>query len=440
MTHRNLLVLLLAFVVSYACYVRAEQNPYSRYLAEGLAAIDELSLEHVPDRELFDGAMRGMVDVLDRRGDPHSRYLNREEAEPLRTEIRQRFGGIGVKIGFDGEPPQLTILEPPIPGSPAALKKLRNGDRIRAIDGKPTDGMQMLEVLSLMRGMPGEKVSLAIQSDGDRDPRDVELVREEIQLESVLGDRRAQDGGWIFRLEADPRIAHVRISSFGERTPEELRNVLTSVIESGAEAVVLDLRDNPGGSLDASVAVCNHFLPAGKLVVQTRGRDRKPLNVYKTTIDGDFQHLPLVVMVNENSASAAEIVAACLQDHGRALVAGQRSHGKGTVQQIIPVESGESILKLTWASFWRPSDAKIHRAVGEPDSGTWGVVPDASLEHVLSEKERDAFLEFRAKRDTLLLAKDDRDPSAESVEDGFADAQLQIAINHLQKELGSKAE
>jgi carboxyl-terminal processing protease len=408
-------------------------------VAEGLSTIDESALDRVPDRELFDGAMRGMVGVLDRRGDPHSKYLNREDAEPMRTEIRQQFGGIGVRIGFEGEPPKLTIVEPPMLGSPASLKKLRVGDRILSIDGHTTAAMKMIDVLQLMRGKPGESVRLTVLSDSDTDPRTVDVVREVINIESVVGDRRSEDGGWHFRLEGDPRIAHIRVVSFGERTAEELKRVLEHAVAQGVQGVVLDLRDNPGGSLDASVAVCGHFLPAGKMVVQTRGRDGQVLHHYETVEEGEFLDLPLVVMVNDQSASAAEIVAACLQDHGRAVVAGQRSHGKGTVQQMIPLETGESLLKLTWASFWRPSDAKIHRAVGEAESATWGVMPDAGLERPLTNAEREAYVTYRENRDKFqpVALGADSENNEESAPADFADVQLELATKHLRAQLGA---
>jgi carboxyl-terminal processing protease len=437
MSHRNLLILLLAVAVSYACYVRGEQNSYARYVAEGLAMIDENALDRVPDRELFEGAMRGMVGVLHSHGDQHSEFLDQDDADPLRSEIRQQFGGIGVRIGLEGEPPRLTIVGPPEPGSPAARENLRAGDRILSIDGQVTDGMQMTDVLRRMRGLPDTQVRLSIERDGEPKPREVELVREVITVESVLGDRRGDHGDWHFLLESDPRIAHVRIASFGERTPMELERVLANVIANGAKAIALDLRGDAGGALESAVAVCRMLLPAGKKIVETRGRDGDVRESYASKEDGQFMKVPLVVIVNQDSASASEIVAACLQDNGRAAVAGQRSYGKGTVQQLIPVQNGKSLLKLTWASFWRPNEKKIHRAAGEAESGEWGVVPDAGLEHRLSEEEFARYQEYRSARYRIgigaageIAENDGKAPPAE-----FVDKQLQAAVNYLQRGL-----
>jgi carboxyl-terminal processing protease len=160
MSQRNLLILLLAVVVSYACYVRGEQDPYARYVGDGYAAIRRGALENLPVQELFDGAMDGMVGVLEKHGDEHSQFLSESEAEPLRAEIRQEFGGIGVQIGFEGDPPQLTIVAPPDPGTPAAEKNLLPGDHILAIDGVTTAGMNMGQILPLMRGEPETNITL----------------------------------------------------------------------------------------------------------------------------------------------------------------------------------------------------------------------------------------------------------------------------------------
>ena len=275
-----------------------------------------------------------------------------------------------MRIGFEGEPPRLVIVGPPEPGTPAARANLLPGDRILAIDDHDTEGLAMSDVLGLMRGRPGTTIRLLIQQEHAPQPRSFELVREVINIESILGDRRNEKGAWEFRLADEPRIAHVRIASFGDRTAIEFASILEQVLADGAAAVVLDLRDNAGGALDAAVAVCEMLLPADKLIVETRGRGEALRQRYATSVDGRYLDLPIAVVVNQNSASAAEIVAACLQDHGRAIVAGERTYGKGTVQQLVPLESGRSLLKLTWASFWRPSGARIHRPAGTAEDDT----------------------------------------------------------------------
>ena len=433
MSQRNLLILLLAGVVSYTCYVRGEQNPYARHVASGLAAIEQGALEKVPNRELFDGAMHGMVGVLRRHGDEHSQYLPEEEADPLRTEMRQQFGGIGVRIRLDGDPPQLIVAGPPDPGTPADRANLRASDRILAIDDRPTDGLSLADVLALMRGEPGSAVHLTIQHQHQEAPRTIELMREIISIESVLGDVRDADGRWQFRLPDHPEIAHIRIAFFGDRTAEEFDQMIGELVDGGINAAVLDLRDNAGGALDAAVAVCDLLLPADRTIVETRGRGETLRHRYATTGAGKYLHLPLAVIVNRNSASAAEIAAACLQDHGRATVVGERTYGKGTVQQLVPI-ANKSLLKLTWASFWRPSGANIHRMADAPDEGRWGVIPDAGLERRLLQEEYATYRKHRLARDARAAAEPTPAAGGNGDEDtgeAFVDLQLMMAVEHL---------
>lgn len=440
MPHRNLLVLLATIAASYLCYVQGAHNPYCQYVANGLSAIKENSLETVPSNELFDGAMQGMVDVLRRRGDQHSQFLSEAEAGPLRSEIHQQFGGIGVRIGMLGDPPQLKIVAPSDPGTPAAKANLLPGDVIVQIDEKLTAGMGMSDVLDMLRGDPGTPVRLLIRRAPETKPRLVELVRDVIQIDSIFGDRRDVNGRWQFLLPNDRRIAHVRIVSFGERTARELANVLKQTTDQGAQAVVLDLRDNAGGALDAAVAVCEMLLPAGETIVETRGRGETLRQRYVSKSDGEYRGLPLAVLVNQNSASAAEIVAACLQDHQRAIVVGERSYGKGTVQQLVPLESGKSLLKLTWASFRRPNGTNLHHAIGAPADATWGVVPDAGYERTLSPEEYAAYLIDRNRRDEFGQnemgdARGSATAAMPAAAD-FVDEPLHLAASVLQRKLG----
>jgi len=434
MSQRNILILLVATVISYACYVRGEQNPYARYVASGLATIDRQSLEPVPSGELFDAAMEGMVEVLHKHGDEHSQFFAEEQTAPFLDEIRQHFFGIGVRLRLLGEPPKLVIVGPPDPGTPAARARLLPGDRILAIEGQATAGMTMDDVLGRMRGEPGAPLRLTIQHAHEQVSRTVDLVRELITIESILGDVRGDDGRWRFRLEDDPRIAHVRLASFGDLTAEELARTLNNLTQRGVQAVALDLRDNAGGTLDAAIAVCSLLLPPDLLIVETRGRNGVPRERFVTSDDGPRFDLPLAVLVNDQSASASEIVAACLQDHGRAVVVGQRSYGKGTVQQLIPTQSGKSVLKLTWASFWRPSGKNIHRMADAPDDGSWGVLPSPGHEVALSPDEYVQYREYRVARD-IPDAIPPADPAAAdqpAVPADFVDRQLADAVEYLQ--------
>jgi carboxyl-terminal processing protease len=456
MPQRNLLILIAGIGVCGACYLYGQQNLFARYVARCLTDIHADALEHVPDQDLFNAAVSGMVDVLHKHGDEHSQFISRDDAGQFRAEMRQQFGGIGVRVRFQGDPPQLTIAATPDPGTPAATSHIRAGDHVLAIDDRSTEGMSMSDVLHAMRGEVGQSLRLTIQHTSGEHPETVALVRDVIVVDSVLGDRRTAEGGWEFRLADDPRIAQVRITAFGNKTADEIGRVLNKLTGAGVEAVVLDLRDNPGGALDAAVAICDMFLPAGLPIVETRGRDGALRARYTTTGHGKFQKLPLAILVNQNSASASEIVAACLQDHHRAAIAGQRSYGKGTVQQLIPTESGQSLLKLTSASYWRPSGKNIHRRSNATEADDWGVTPDPVLDVPLTEQEYQAFESYRDRRDLFqplagtsapakipahdvstpmadATAKDDSAASAQ-----FADRQLRSAEEHLQGALLTK--
>jgi carboxyl-terminal processing protease len=438
MPQRNLLILLVSLAVSYTCYVRSEQNPYARFVALGLAEIETDALDPVPSKELFNRAVAAMVDVLHKRGDQHSQFIPSDEADPYQAEMRQQFGGIGVRIRLLGDPPELVIVGAPDPNTPASRADVRANDRILAVDDKPVAGMSLSEVLHLMRGQPGEPVRLLLRHADAEHPEAKTLVREVITIDSVLGDRRTGDGGWEYRLEADPRIAQVRITSFGNKTADELERVLTQLTGAGVEAVVLDLRDDAGGALDAAVAICDLFLPAGDVIVEIRGRDDVLLDHYVATGDGRFQELPLAVLVNQNSASASEIVAASLQDHGRAVVLGSRSYGKGTVQQLIPIEAGRSLLKLTTANYRRPNGRNIHRTPTAKESDDWGVSPNPGHAVPLTDKQYESYLNYRCQRDLWGDPPPGDQPADNAAGADFDDRPLDAATEYLESLLDAE--
>ncbi len=439
-----MLLLVSTALISYACFVRAEQNPYARYVAVGYSMIDRWALNETPDQVLFEGAMRGMVEVLQKQGDEHSLFIDEEQRDLFRVELTQEFGGVGVRIRQLGEPPQLTIVGPPEPGTPAFSADIRSGDRIVGLDGKPTTEMDMLDVLKLMRGKAGQPVVLSVIHQGEDTVEDISLVRAVITLESILGDLRQADGTWSFRLDSNPRIGYLRITSFGDKTVAELTRALASIcgptVENSVEALILDVRDNYGGALDAAVGISDLFLRAGSPIVTTRGRGQVIRERFVSTGSGGYVDRPLAILVNHNSASAAEILAACLQDYHRAVVIGQRSYGKGTVQQLMPIESGRSLLKLTSATYWRPSGRNIHRMKDDTDEDLWGVSPNQGFEVVLDDEQYLQWRHYRRRRDLLgygdqgLLAEQ-LDKEDGKVPESYVDRAFQQAVSHLQATL-----
>ena len=233
MPHRNLLLLLATALISFACYVRAEQNPYARYIASGYSVIDRWALQETPDQELFEGAMRGMIEVLRKSGDQHSAFVNEELRERFREDLTQQFGGVGVRIRLLGEPPLPTVVGPPQPGTPAFLAGVRSGDRITAINGQPIILIEMDGILQLMRGPVGEPITLAIQHLDEESIQNTELTRAMITVDSIYGDLRDSNGHWNFRLADDPSLGYVRILSFGDKTVDELTRVLARLDRPG---------------------------------------------------------------------------------------------------------------------------------------------------------------------------------------------------------------
>jgi len=442
MSHRSLLLLLVAAMVSYVCHVRAEQNPYARYVAGGFSTIDRWALEDAPDQQLFDAAMHAMIDVLHQRGDTHSEFIDSQHRGDYADEYRQEFGGIGIHLRMLGDPPMPTIIGVPDPGSPSRHGDIHLADRIQAVDGRSTTGMDLEDVKRMIRGPIDEPVILTLMAPGSNSTRDVTVNRTVVNIESVLGDIRGPDGRWNYVISENPRIGYVRITMFGDKTVSELGRVLADLQKGGLEGLILDVRDNAGGALDAAVKVSDMFLPAGRTIVTTRGRDGVVRDRSVSSGAGGYSDVPMVVIVDRNSASASEIVAACLQDYHRAVVVGQRSFGKGTVQRLIRVESGRSLLKLTSATYWRPSRKNIHRMPGDDESAEWGVTPDPGLEVKLEPGQYAQWRKFRARRD--LLGTDHDTPLAAvldaadgSVPDDFHDPSLERAVDYLKNLLRS---
>ncbi|OHB72210.1 MAG: hypothetical protein A2V70_03950 [Planctomycetes bacterium RBG_13_63_9] len=442
MPRRNLFLLMAAAVVSLLCYHNVQNNRYGRVLVDAMEQIELRYLEPIDQKKLFEGAMEGMVGRLD---DPYSSFESPEDLQRINEALDQQFGGVGIEVHLDDQTRQLTVASP-IAGGPAYEAGIRAGDRILRIDGKSTQGLSLGDAVDLMRGKPGEPVNLSIQHEGEDEPLDVTIVRAMIHVDTVLGDRRNSDGSWDFFLEGHDRIGYVRVGGFGVNTASELRRTVQSLTDRAMQGLILDLRDNPGGLLEAAVDVCNLFIDEG-VIVTTRRRDGSIKNSYIAKPQDTFGDFPMAVLVNQYSASASEIVAACLQDYGRAVVVGQRSWGKGTVQEVIGLEGEHGALKLTTASYWRPSGRNIHRRKDAAEDQQWGVTPDPEYELTVEGKELDDLRLGRRQRDVFRPAVGDQ-PSHDNDNDSnsdnnaaqsFVDPQLAEAVEYLEKAIAQRA-
>ncbi|MFZ5669438.1 MAG: S41 family peptidase [Pseudomonadota bacterium] len=302
----------------------------------------------VDDKKLIEAALEGMVSSLD----PHSGYLAPDGFEDMQDTTRGEYGGLGIEItSEDG----VVKIIAPMDGTPASRAGLQPGDYITAVNGQSVIGLPTTEAVKLMRGAPGEKVTLTIARE-KADPFDVTLTREVIKPKSAVA-----------RMEGD--YGYVRLSGFNEKATEEVTAAIKGLLAQNPKmkGLVFDLRNNPGGLLDQAVGVADIFLDGGEVVSQ-RGRDPRDIERYNARPGDMLNGLPVVVLVNTGSASAAEIVAGALQDRKRAEVVGLTSFGKGSVQTVIPLRGGaDGALKLTTARYFTPSGRSIQRTGIEPD-------------------------------------------------------------------------
>ncbi|MDT8427889.1 MAG: S41 family peptidase [Pseudomonadales bacterium] len=319
-----------------------------RLFTEALDAIRSAYVEEIDDKTLLTYAIQGMLAGLD----PHSDYLSVEAYDSLNENTQGEFGGLGIEIA--DEDGYIRVITP-IDDTPAKRAGVMPGDLIIAIDGKPLRELPINQAVELMRGEIGTSIVITILRENEPEPFDLELVREAIAVTSVR------------HHTLEPGFGYLRISQFKVNTGEELLKSLRALQEENdtLNGLVLDLRNNPGGVLQASVAVVDAFISEGK-IVYTQGRfDESELDYYATRSDPS-QGVPLVVLINTGSASAAEIVAGALQDHGRAVIMGTRSFGKGSVQTVMPL-ANDRALKLTTALYFTPDGRSIQAQGIEPD-------------------------------------------------------------------------
>jgi carboxyl-terminal processing protease len=376
---------------NYRLMVEVVEEVQAKYVKE---------LDKKRTRELFEDMINLGLEQLD----PHSGFINAEEYAHFKKTSKGKFGGVGIKINMNRA--RELFVESPIVGTPAYEAGVEAGDIITKIDGKSTEGMSMKQAVDLITGEPGSKVVLTILHEYSDKPVEVTLTRAEIVIESVMGDVRNHLKQWDFMMDPVHRIAYIRITQFTETTAGDLAKVVEQLQKDKVRGLILDLRTNPGGLLKSAVEVSSLFLPEGKTVVSTKGRDGKGEVYVSKRAEGappPMVDVPIAILLNRYSASASEIVAAALEDHARAVIVGERSYGKGSVQNIIPLEGGTTALKLTTASYWRPSEKNIHRFRDSKESDEWGVKPtkNPDLEVKLTDQEFRAYFKYRRERDVI---------------------------------------
>ena len=361
--------------------------------------------------------------------DQYSSYISPEELTRFNQQVEQEFGGIGIQVHIDPASRRLTVMTP-LPGTPAYKAGVLAGDVIMEIEGESTEGFTIEQAVQRLKGNAGEKVTVGVKHVGTNDVEQISIVRDIIHVATVLGDRYGDGDKWDFMLNDQHKIGYIRLTHFSRHTAEELGAALESLQKQGMQSLVLDLRFNPGGLLSQAIEVSDMFIKEGP-IVSTRGRNSRD-RVWNATKPGTISDVPMVVLVNRFSASASEIVSACLQDHKRCVVMGERTWGKGSVQNVIELEGGTSALKLTTASYHRPSGKNIHRFKGATAEDEWGVMPDDGYRLRMSNEELQEYLEYRRLRDVVNASG--------PPESDFEDRQLKAAVDYLTSQVAQKSD
>ncbi len=376
--------------------------------------------------------------------DPYTTYIDAKEFERLKSQIQGEFTGIGIQIRRDLVRDGLLVVTP-IKGSPAYKAGLKAGDLITEIirpvdnEGTPikppevltTKGMKTDEAVKKILGKEGTPVQIKVVREGEDKPLVIDLNRAPVEVESVLGWERRVDDSWSYFLDEERGIGYIYLTQFTKSSDEDMKKAIEALKKKGLKGLILDLRFNPGGYLDTAVEICDLFVEDGMIVkVKPRVGFERP---FFGEIQGSETDFPMVVLINEGSASGSEIVAACLQDHGRAVVMGNRSFGKGSVQNMqgFPITGG--ILKLTTATFWRPSDKNLNKASTEgKEEEDWGVRPSKGYKLKLSPTE---MVQLRDKlRDHEIIPRRDL-PEKEAETQAFTDRQLDMALEYLSEQI-----
>ncbi|HTQ37975.1 MAG TPA: S41 family peptidase [Pirellulales bacterium] len=412
-----------------------EDQDYEFYksLADTIDQVERNYVKPIDRRELMEAAIKGVLGKLD----PYSSYISPDEINGFRTTVESQFGGIGIQITPDDGQVKVST---PLVGTPAYKAGVLAGDRIIRIEGESIRGMSLDDVVRKLKGEVGTTVSFTVRHALTGKEETFTIQRELIHVDTVMGDSHQSDDTWNYMLDTDQHIGYIRISAFSRDTADDLKRALETLKQQKMRGLVLDLRFNPGGLLTSAIDVCNMFISEGR-IVSTKGRN-SPERVWDATPATKFEGFPMAVLVNEYSASASEIVSACLQDHDRAVIIGERTWGKGSVQNVIELEDGKSALKLTTATYTRPNGHNIHRFPDSKETDEWGVKPNDGYEVRLSDGEMGALLADRRQRDIVpghsheekppqtLAAASPEKPSADAHDDAHHDDAHHDEVHH----------
>jgi carboxyl-terminal processing protease len=394
----------------------APPKPPTDPLADIRARILGSYVKSLDERSLDEAAIRGMLQSLN---DPHSEFLPQEQLEDLSRSLEGGLTGIGAHLAVEGK--QLVVVTP-LPGSPAHAAGLKPGDTILAVDGKAVEELGPAAAITAIRGPAGSTVALRVQRTGDSGIL-VNITRGAIRMHSVKGLTLDGTGQWRFWIDAPAKIGYVQISEFSKQTAEDCRAALNDLVQQGLKGLVIDLRQCPGGMLASAVETANLFIPEGT-IVSARGRTQSE-SKYSAGKGALVNDVPLLVLIDEQTASAAEILAGALKDNGRATLLGTRTFGKGSIQSLLPVDANRAI-RLTTGYFFLPSGRSIDR---QPGAELWGVDPSDGFFLPMTNEQQESWRKHRQKREVLDSAGRTILPTgaaaiATALENDLADPQL----------------
>jgi carboxyl-terminal processing protease len=415
----TLVVCALAFNLPGTFAQRDDDYAFVKTLVDVERQVVANYVDDVDESKLRQAAIDGMLSQLD----PYSVYVPPTLQEGFDRMLEGTFTGVGILID-EREDGAVEVVSP-IEGSPAFKAGILAGDVIIKVNGESVQKMRSAEVTKRIAGKLGTPVKITVRHTTGEEV-ELTVMREEIHIPTVKGYKRNADNTWNYFVTKDPKIAYVRVTQFTPDTFKDFQPAVQSALNAGAKGLILDLRFNPGGLLDQAKQMVDLFVDQG-VIVSTRGRNRteETLSAKK---EGTLPDFPMVVLVNEHSASAAEIVAGSLKDHDRATIVGTRTYGKGSVQEVIPMDSDEGELKLTTAYYYLPSGRLVHR---KKDATDWGVDPQIKVElNEGDEKE----VERELANAELLLGGSSRPATTRSSTTSAThpvDAQLEAAVNTL---------
>jgi carboxyl-terminal processing protease len=370
-----LTVLLAAGLCSGSCAAESYTNAYEA-VALFTKVLEEVHRSYVETNEagydrLIRHALTGMLQDLD----PYSQFMDEDGYEDMKDETSGHFGGVGLVVSMKGG--LLTVVSP-MEDTPAFRAGILSGDIVAEVDGKETRTMGLADAVKKMRGEPGTPVKLKTVRLSTHEVKEHSLIRENIEVASVKDAKMLEDG-----------IGYIRLTQFNEPTAEKLKEELRKLTGQNLRALILDLRGNPGGLLTAAAGTAELFLPRGELIVFTKGRTAEmEQQMFKSSGGTHYTDFPMAILVNGGSASASEIVAGALQDHKRAILIGEKTFGKGSVQSVLPLEDGSAV-KLTTAKYYTPSERVIHEHGIEPDI-TVGMDPEDLYKIRLQETQKNS--------------------------------------------------